>query len=33
MPRVTVNSQSIDVPDGTTVLEAARRLGIDIPAL
>lgn len=33
MPRVTVNSQSIDVPDGTTVLDAARRLGIDIPAL
>ncbi len=33
MPKLTIDNQSIDVPDGTTVLEAAERLGIEIPTL
>ncbi|MBN2581703.1 MAG: (2Fe-2S)-binding protein [Planctomycetes bacterium] len=33
MPRVTIDGRSIDVPQGATVLEAARRLGIEIPTL
>jgi len=33
VPRLTIDNRSIDVPPGTTVLEAARRLGIDIPTL
>jgi len=33
VPRVIIDNRSIDVPQGTTILEAARRLGIDIPTL
>jgi len=33
MPRVTIDGQSLEVPDGTTVLRAAARLGVEIPAL
>jgi ferredoxin len=33
MPRLTIDNLPIDVPPGSTVLDAARRLGIDIPAL
>jgi ferredoxin len=33
MPRLTIDHRSIDVPAGATVLEAARRLGIEIPTL
>jgi NADPH-dependent glutamate synthase beta subunit-like oxidoreductase len=33
MPTLTIDGQSIDVKPGTTILEAARRLGIDIPTL
>ncbi len=33
MPRITIDNREIDVPQGTTVLEAARRLGIDVPTL
>jgi len=33
MPQVTIDNRSLQVPDGTTLLEAARQLGIDIPAL
>ncbi len=33
MPRVTIDNQTIDVPEGSTVLQAARKLGIDIPTL
>jgi len=33
MPRITIDGRKLDVPEGTTLLEAARRLGIDIPAL
>ncbi len=31
MPKLTINDQEIDVPDGTTVIQAADRLGIEIP--
>lgn len=33
MQTLTIDGQSIAVPEGTTVLSAARKLGIDIPAL
>ncbi len=33
MPRVTIDDRTLEVPAGTTLLEAARQLGIDIPAL
>ena len=33
MPRITIDNQPIEVEAGATVLAAARRLGIDIPAL
>jgi predicted molibdopterin-dependent oxidoreductase YjgC len=33
MINLTINRQSIDVPDGLTVLQAAERLGITIPTL
>ncbi len=33
MPTITIDNQTIDVPPDTTVLQAARQLGIDIPAL
>ena len=33
MPRLTIDNQTIDVPDGTTLLAAAARLGIAIPTL
>jgi len=33
MTKLTIDNQQIEVPAGTTVLEAARRLGIDIPTL
>ncbi len=33
MPRVVIDNQSVDVPEGSTVLDAARKLGLDIPAL
>jgi NADH-quinone oxidoreductase subunit G len=31
MPRLTINEQSIEVPAGTTVLQAAEKLGIFVP--
>ncbi len=31
MPRVTIDGRGIEVPEGTTILEAARRVGVDIP--
>lgn len=31
MPRVTIDDQTIEVPEGTTVIEAAAKLGIFIP--
>jgi len=33
MPRLTIDNQTIEVPDGATLLDAARQLGLDIPAL
>jgi len=33
MPRLTIDSREVQVPDGATVLDAARALGIEIPTL
>lgn len=33
MPEITINKIVVDVPDGTTLLEAAAQLGIQIPTL
>jgi ferredoxin len=33
MPTLTIDNRSVTVPDGATVLDAARKLGIDVPAL
>jgi len=33
MPRLTIDHRDVEVPEGATVLDAARTLGIDIPAL
>jgi NADPH-dependent glutamate synthase beta subunit-like oxidoreductase len=33
MPKLTIDHREVEVPQGATVLEAARRLEIDIPAL
>ncbi|MCK4628127.1 MAG: (2Fe-2S)-binding protein, partial [Sedimentisphaerales bacterium] len=33
MLRLTIDNQTVEVPPGSTILDAARKLGIDIPAL
>ena len=33
MPRLVIDNQEVEVPPGSSVLDAARRLGIDIPTL
>jgi len=33
MPTLTIDGQQVEVPAGATVLEAAEKLGIEIPAL
>jgi iron-only hydrogenase group A len=33
MPKATINGRSVEVAPGTTILEAARQLGIEIPTL
>ncbi|MGB2823353.1 MAG: 2Fe-2S iron-sulfur cluster-binding protein, partial [Phycisphaerae bacterium] len=33
MPTIHIDNQPIEVPEGATVLDAARKVGIDIPAL
>jgi len=33
MPTLTIDNQRVEVPDGATILDAARALGIDIPTL
>ena len=33
MPKLTINGQQIEVPEGTTVLRAAEKLGVTIPTL
>jgi NADH-quinone oxidoreductase subunit G len=31
MPRLTIDGREVEVPEGTNIIEAARRLGIEIP--
>ena len=31
MPKLTIDGREVEVPAGTTIIEAARRLGIDVP--
>ena len=33
MPTVTIDGRTGDIPEGTTILDAARALGVDIPSL
>jgi ferredoxin len=33
MPKLHINDRAVEVPEGATVLDAARRLGIEIPTL
>ncbi len=33
MPQLKIDNQTVEVPEGTTVLAAARQLGLDIPTL
>ncbi len=33
MPRLTIDRREVEVPPGATLLDAARRLGIDVPTL
>ncbi len=33
MPKLWIDNQEVEVPQGTTILDAARKLGIDVPAL
>src|SRR5512142_469020 len=33
MPRLTIDHREVEVPPGATVLDAARKLGIEIPTL
>jgi len=33
MPKLTVNNIEVNVPAGTTILDAAREIGIKIPTL
>lgn len=33
MPKLTIDQREVEVHDGATILDAARKLGIDIPAL
>ena len=33
MPRISIDGISLDAPEGWTILEAAKFLGIDIPTL
>ncbi len=33
MPRVSIDNRDVDVPAGSTILDAARKIGIDIPTL
>ena len=33
MPKLTIDNQAIQVPNGTTILAAAQKLGIKIPTL
>ena len=33
MPRLTIDGHSISIPDGSTILDAARALHVDVPTL
>lgn len=33
MPKLTIDNRQVDVPSGATILQAAQKLGIDIPTL
>ena len=33
MPKLTIDGNEIEVPEGSTILEASRKLGIKIPTL
>jgi len=33
MPKLTIDNREVEVPDGATILEAAEKLGIEIPTL
>ena len=33
MPRVTIDNQTVEVPAGSTLLDAARQLGVEVPTL
>jgi len=33
MVNLTINGRSVEVPEGTTILEAAKKINIDIPTL
>jgi len=33
MPKLTINHTDVQVPDGTTIIEAARKIGVKIPSL
>lgn len=33
MVNLTINKQPISVPEGTTILEATRRIGMPVPTL
>jgi len=33
MPRLTIDNREVEIPDGATVLDAAEKLGIDIPTM
>ena len=33
MPTIHIDNRAVQVPDGATILDAARKLGIDVPAL
>ena len=33
MPRLSIDDRAVEVPDGGTILDAARQLGIDVPTL
>ncbi|HBA84360.1 MAG TPA: ferredoxin [Verrucomicrobia bacterium] len=33
MPKLSINNMTVEVPDGATVLEAARKAGVNIPTL
>ena len=33
MVHLTINGRSVEVPEGTTILEAARKINIEIPTL